>query len=79
MTIEKDIFLDTIVNPKMISLAKTVFVAMTKLNVGRMSKQITKLQGKLYAFERRVSKVEEDRKRLEEENKCLLLAHSSTK
>ncbi len=43
-------------SPEMIAYARTAFVAATKLNVGRMSKQNLELQYKLYASEKRVVK-----------------------
>lgn len=47
VTTEKEIVLDNIVNPKMITSVGTAFVAATELNIGRMSKQIVELQNKL--------------------------------
>lgn len=63
----------------MIASARTNFVTTTELIVGRMRKQIGELQGNLYASEQRFVRVEEDRRRLEEENTNIHLAHLSAK
>lgn len=78
MTTKKEIVLNTMINHEMIALSRTTFVTVTELNVGKINKQIAKLQGKLYASEQRDS-IAEDRRRLEEWNIALILAHSSTK
>lgn len=79
MTTEKVIVLDTMVNLEMIISAETAFVTTIELNMGRMSKKIADIQGKLYDFEERVVKVEEHMKILEEENKSLCPTHSRKK
>jgi len=79
MTTKKEIVMDTTRNLETITTNRNCFLTTTELNVGRMSKHIVELEGKLYASEQRAAREEEDSKKLEEENTFLCLAHSSTK
>jgi len=62
VTTEKKIILNTKINPKMIASVRISFITTTELNVGRMSKQIIELQGKLYASDKRTTRQKKTRK-----------------
>jgi len=55
VTTEKEIILDTTLNPEMIVSVNASFVTVIELNVGRMRKKITEIKIKLYASKQRVA------------------------
>lgn len=59
VTTTTDIVPNIMSNPLMIAYSGTTFVAATKQNVARMSRQIVYLQKRLYASEQRASIVEQ--------------------
>lgn len=66
VTMKKEIILHTTINLEMIVSIGTDFVTTIELNVDRMRKKIIELQSKIHAFEQRVVKEEEDKRRMEE-------------
>lgn len=78
VTTTKENVPNTTFNPKVITSAGTAFVTTSEHNVARINKQIEKLQNGIYASDQKVTRLEQDKKWVEEEYVALSLVNSTT-